>query len=382
MNIDSLLSSMVEMRASDLHLKADRPPLMRVDGKLEPIDHEAVSVDELIETFRNMMSETQLAMYVDTREADFSYEVAGVARYRVNLFHQRGLPGGVIRMIPTDIPTIEDLGLPEVLKDLTQQPQGLVLVTGPTGSGKSTTLAAMINHINHTRHVHVMTLEDPIEFTYEDTIATINQRELGSDTLSLKEGLKRVLRQDPDVILMGEMRDAETIETAIHAAETGHLVFSTLHTNDAKQSIDRILDSFPAERGGQIRQMLALSLRGVVSQRLVRKKEGGRTGALEILINSPAISELIEAGNTRDIEKAIVSAGEYYKMQNFNMALYDLVQEGTVHSEIALASSPNPADLELMLKGIKKGGGDDESFRPVEAEKPKPKLKLAKDTFR
>lgn len=380
MNIDTLLSSMVEANASDLHLKAGRPPLMRVDGKLEPIDHPEISLEELTETLQEMMSDTQYEAFQTSREADFSYEIQDVARYRVNFFHQRGLPGGVIRMIPTEIPTIEELCLPDVLKELTDNPQGLILVTGPTGSGKSTSLAAMVNHINHTRPVHIMTLEDPIEFTYNDDMATINQRELGSDTLSLTEGLKRVLRQDPDIILMGEMRDAETIETAIHAAETGHLVFSTLHTNDAKQSVDRILDSFPAERGAQIRQMLALSLKGIISQRLVRKKEGGRTGALEILINSPNMSELIQAGKTRDIEKAMLTTGEYYKMQTFNQALNTLVEEDTITQETALASSTNPADLELMFKGIRKGAGDDEEDLQAE-EVVKPKLKLNKDTF-
>ncbi len=380
MNIDLVLSSMVEANASDLHLKAGRPPLMRIDGKLKPTELPTINLDELTSIFKTMMSQTQWDNFEKCREADFSYEVQDVARYRVNLFHQRGIVGGVIRMIPTKIPTIEELHLPKILQDLTQHPQGLILVTGPTGSGKSTTLAAMINHINQTRHVHIMTLEDPIEFTYEDNFATINQRELGTDTLSLKEGLKRVLRQDPDIILMGEMRDAETIETAIHAAETGHLVFSTLHTNDAKQSVDRILDSFPSDRGGQIRQMLALSLKGIISQRLVRKKTGGRTGALEILINSPNVSELIEAGNTRDIEKAILTAGEYYGMQNFNQALNQLVEKDIISEEVALSASTNPADLELMFKGIKKGGGD-EDFAP-EPTKAKPQLKLDKETFR
>ena len=265
------------------------------------------------------------------------------------------LIGAVLRMIPIEIPTIDQLGLPAVLKDLVTQKQGLILVTGPTGSGKSTSLAAMIDHINDTRAIHLITIEDPVEFVYTDKRATINQRELGSDTLTLADALRGALRQDPDIILMGEMRDAETMEFGMHAAETGHLVFSTLHTNDAKQTVDRILDTFPPGKTGQIRMLLALTLSGVLSQRLVKRADGnGRVAALEILINSPNVQQLILEGKTKEIEKAMAKASDYYRMQTYNQALLKLVQDGVVTEKEALENTANPDELKLAFRGITK----------------------------
>jgi twitching motility protein PilT len=261
-----------------------------------------------------------------------------------------------------------------VLKDICQAPQGLVLVTGPTGSGKSTSLAAMITYINDTQPLHIVTIEDPIEFIYADKMCTVRQRQLGTDVKSLAEALRRVLRQDPDVILMGEMRDPETIELAMHAAETGHLVFSTLHTNDAKQTIDRIVDAFPSEGHGQVRAQLGLALQAVVSQRLVRRADGsGRVAAMEIMINSPQIRDLILEGKTTSIEKAMAASGDFYRMQTFNQALAKMVQDRLVAESEAMAASTNPNDLKLMLKGVTGG-----SISSGKATETRPALKISK----
>jgi twitching motility protein PilT len=260
-----------------------------------------------------------------------------------------------------------------VLKDICQAPQGMVLVTGPTGSGKSTTLAAMITHINDTQPLHIVTIEDPIEFVYTDKMCTVRQRQLGSDVKSLSEALRRVLRQDPDVILMGEMRDPETIELAMHAAETGHLVFSTLHTNDAKQSIDRIIDAFPSDAHGQIRAQLGLSLQAVISQRLVRRADGsGRVAAMEVLINS----QLILEGKTQAIEKAMAASGDYYRMQTFNQSLAKLTLDKAITEAEATAASTSPNDLKLLLKGVT-GGGISAGGKATQSET-RPAMKINK----
>ena len=366
MDLDLLLDEMVTREASDCHLKIGRPPLFRISGELLPTEFPVVQASELKDALRRVMEPRVLQAFEDTRDADFSYGLAGRGRFRVNAFHQRGAVGVVIRHIPLAIPTIDSMGLPPVLKDLVQKPQGLILVTGPTGSGKSTTLASMISHINNTRAVHVMTVEDPIEFVYGDERATINQRQLGTDTPSLQEALRRVLRQDPDVILIGEMRDRATIELALHAAETGHLVFSTLHTNDAKQSVDRIIDSFPQEAHKQLCKMLSLSIVAVLSQRLCRKADGhGRVAAIEIMINSPQVQQLLESGSTLDIEKAIATSGDYYRMQTFNQALAELVTGRRITAEEALESSTNPDDLRLLLRGIRGTGGGSRAGAPA-----------------
>jgi twitching motility protein PilT len=364
MDLDFCLRELERQNGSDLHLKVGRPPLMRIRGDLLPTDTPPLSEDELRSSLYSIMNEKLIKNFEENCEADFSYEIEGLARFRVNIFIQRGHIGSVMRIIPLDVPTIETLGLPKVLNTIAENLDGLVLVTGPTGSGKSTSLAAMIEHINQTEPLHVMTIEDPIEFVYEDKVATINQRELGIDTGTLGNALKAVLRQDPDVILMGEMRDPETIGFGITAAETGHLVFATLHTNDAKQTIERILDTMPPDARDMIRAQLSILLRAIVCQHLCKRADGtGRIAAQEILVNSPNISQLIEEGKTRSIDRAMLEGG-YYGMQTFNQALHDLVMKNLITEEEAMESTANPEDLKLMFRGIQKGtsAGEVEAF--------------------
>ncbi|MHC5018657.1 MAG: type IV pilus twitching motility protein PilT [Planctomycetota bacterium] len=374
MNIEGLLTEMVNREASDCHLKVGRPPLFRIAGELLPTEFPQVDRASVLSELQRIMDPRVYQAFETDMDADFSHGIPGYGRYRFNAYHQRGEVGVVIRHIPETVPTIDAMGLPSVLKDLVQKPQGLVLVTGPTGSGKSTSLAAMIQEINHSRAVHIMTVEDPIEFVYSDERACINQRQLGTDTPSLKEALRRVLRQDPDIILMGEMRDKETIEMALHAAETGHLVFSTLHTNDAKQSVDRVIDSFPTEQHTQLFKVLSLCLVGVISQRLCKRADGhGRIAAMEIMINSPQVQALLEEGRTMDIEKAISTSGDYYRMQTFNQSLAGLVTQRLISAEEAMSKSSNPDDLRLLLRGVVGSGGGrgaaDTGFRPSDAPK-------------
>jgi twitching motility protein PilT len=359
LDLDRLLQELGERGGSDLHLKVGRPPLYRLAGDLVPTAYPEVSRAELQEAIFRMMGPAVKKRFEENLEVDFSYEVPGLARFRVNAFVQRSDIGAVFRLIPLEVPTIDSLGLPEVLKHLAAQPNGLVVVTGPTGCGKSTTLACMIQHINQTRPVHVITIEDPIEFVYTDELATLNQRELGLDTYDLHRSLRATLRQDPDVILMGEMRDKDTMRFAITAAETGHLVFSTLHTVDAKQTLDRILDAFPDE-AKQLRMQLALLLRGIISQKLLKRADGtGMIPAFEILINSPNIRQIIEEGSTRDIQKAM-EADPYYGMTTFNQSLLSLVRNGLVSEEEAMEASDAPDDLRLALRGVTKGAASNE----------------------
>jgi len=367
--IDDLFKEVIARGSSDLHLKVGRPPLMRIQGELLPTEYEVLTAESLKAMVYPLLRPEQVSMLEKDLELDFAYTIAGQARFRVNLFHQRGELGLVSRMIPLRVPTIDELGLPDTFKELSLRKQGLVLVTGPTGSGKSTSLAAMVQHINQNQYRHVVTLEDPIEFVHADINSTVNQRELGLDTWSLSEALKRVLRQDPDVILIGEMRDPATMETAMRAAETGHLVLSTLHTNDAKQSMDRILDSFEGGMQNQIRTLLSLTLLGVFSQRLVPRADGsGRVAAVEIMVNSPAVAKLLAEGKTRDIEAAIGKSTGYYGMRTFNQALSQLVVDGLVTAETALANSTTPSDLKLMLKGIGSGSAAIDKLREEPAK--------------
>jgi twitching motility protein PilT len=355
-DIDAILKELVGRRGSDLHLKVGRPPLMRISSDLLPSEFAPLGKEDMEATLRRLLGDAGWERLLNEFEVDASYEIKDVARFRLNAFKERGQFGAAMRVIPLVTPTIDGMGLPAVLKDICQAPQGLVLVTGPTGSGKSTTLAAMITHINDTAPLHIVTIEDPIEFLYTDKMCTIRQRQLGNDVKSLAEALRRVLRQDPDVILMGEMRDPETIELAMHAAETGHLVFSTLHTNDAKQTIDRIINSFPSDAHGQVRAQMGLALQAVVSQRLVRRADGsGRVAAMEILINSPQIRELIQEGKTAAIEKAMAASGDYYRMQTFNQSLAKLVMDRAITEAEASATSTSPNDLKLLLKGVSSG---------------------------
>lgn len=355
MDIEYLLRELDNKGGSDLHLKVGRPPLMRIAGDLLQTDSAPLTDSELRAALYEMMGERIVKKFEDSLESDFSYDIPGMARFRVNIFVQRGNIGAVMRLIPMDVPTVDLLGLPPVLKTISENLDGLVLVTGPTGSGKSTTLASMIEHVNNTAPVHVITIEDPIEFVYEDKMATINQRELGIDTGSLSAALRAALRQDPDVILMGEMRDPETIGFGITAAETGHLVFATLHTNDAKQTIERILDTMPPDARDMVRAQISILLRAIVCQHLCKRADGtGRVAAQEILVNSPQMSQLIEEGKTRSIDRALTEGG-YYGMQTFNQALYNLVQDGTISQDEALTATANPEDLKLMFRGIQRG---------------------------
>ncbi len=353
MKIDIYLKELVEKNGSDLHLKVGRPPLMRIMGELLPTSHPPISKKEIEGILLSMLTEIQMNKLEKERDIDFSYLIEGVARFRGNIFHQMGNLGAVFRCIPFHIKTIDDLELPEILKDIVSAQQGLILVTGPTGCGKSTTLAAMIHHINERVNKHIVTAEDPIEFVHEDLKCTINQREIGSDARSFTESVKKAMRQDPDVILVGEMRDNETINMALRASETGHLVLSTLHTTYAKQSINRIIDAFPIEDQEYIRVRASMTLRAVIAQKLVVKADGsGRIAALEIMLNTPTIKKMIAEDRLDEIDKIIVESKKLYKMQSLNQHLLDYVRDGIITREEALATSQNPNDLKILFNTL------------------------------
>lgn len=330
-SIDEILSTAVRNRASDIHFSAGAPVRARIDGDLSlmPEFPDVIQPQWLFDNFERMMTPTIYENYKKSNESDISYSVPGAGRFRVNAFVQQALPGAVFRIIPTKIKSLEDLGMSEALTELTKKPKGLVLVTGPTGSGKSTTLAAMIDSINQTRPEHIMTIEDPIEFVHISKKSLINQREVGSDTMSFGEALKRVLRQDPDVILVGELRDAETISTALTAAETGHLVFGTLHTQSAVKTIDRIIDSFPGEQQSQVKSQLADTIQAVVAQSLLKRIGGGRVAATEVMIRTDAISNMIRDGKVEQIYSSI-QAGAEHGMHTLDQELRRLVAAGII----------------------------------------------------
>lgn len=333
--IDDLLKMAAENRASDIHLTVESPPVMRIDGALKRIGEGVLSREDIENLVQKLMNEFQAREFSEKGELDFSYSLSGVGRFRVNAFRQRGSVGVVIRLIPFLIPTPEQLGLPAPCVELAKLHKGLVLVTGPTGSGKSTTLASLVDYINRTRSAHVVTVEDPIEYLHKHRMSLVNQREIGNDTLSFANALRSVLRQDPDVILVGEMRDLETISTAITAAETGHLVFSTLHTNDATQAIDRIIDVFPPHQQQQIRVQLAAVLQGIIAQQLLpRIDRQGRIAALEVLLATPAVRNLIREGKTHQIPTVIQTNGKL-GMQSMEKAIQDLLRSGVISNETA-----------------------------------------------
>ncbi|HEX3582231.1 MAG TPA: PilT/PilU family type 4a pilus ATPase [Thermoanaerobaculia bacterium] len=350
--LNDLLVYMAKQEASDLHLKPMRPPLVRVRGKLIPVKTDPLKPPDLERLLLPLLSKQQREKFDATQAVDFGYGVPGVARFRANVYMQRGTVGAVFRRIPIQVQTIDQLELPEAVRELTQIPDGLVLVTGPTGSGKSTTLAAMISHISDNEPLHIVTIEDPIEFLFIDKIAAISQREVGTDTPSFKEALRNAMRQDPDVVMVGEMRDVETMQTVLTAAETGHLVFSTLHTNNAAQTIDRIIDSFPPEQHKQIRAQLALVLRGIISLKLVKTKEGRLTAAVEVLKNSPQIAKMVEEGNSKEILEAIESSVGVFRMQSMNQSLIALLVHQKINYEDAMALSSDPDDLSLKLRKL------------------------------
>jgi twitching motility protein PilT len=343
--IDNLLRDLVDRNASDLHLKAGKPPIMRIHGELVRVPEYSMTVEEHNNLLLGALNEERQEKLREFKEVDLSYYVPGASRFRVNMFWQRGEMGAVFRVIPFSVRTIDDLRMPQACKTLSLLPRGLVLVTGPTGSGKTTSLAAMVNHINLNKRCHVMTIEDPIEYVHEDKTAIINQRELGTDTHSFADALKHVMRQNPDVILVGEMRDLETIQLAITAAETGHLVFSTVHTVDAAQTIDRVVDVFPPDQQPQIRTQLSVTLQGVISQTLLPTKDGqGRVAAFELMVVTPSIRTLIRDGKTHQLYLDIQTGAEL-GMQTLDGCLLNLVKEGKIDYEHALARCSQPQDF-------------------------------------
>jgi len=353
MNIDDLLRIATERKASDLHLKVGNYPHLRIDGELVPLtDQPRVSAEDMLTMAFSMMSARQKQKFKDTTEIDMAYGVAGLGRFRVNIFQQRGNVGLVLRVIPTKIRALDELFLPKVVEQICEMPRGLVLVTGVTGSGKSTTLAAMVDRVNSSRAEHIITIEDPIEFLHRDKKGYVNQREIGVDTPSFSAALRASLRQDPDVILVGEMRDLETISTALHAAETGHMVFSTLHTLDAVETVNRIISIFPPPEQKQIRLQLAAVLRAIVSQRLVRRCDTeGRVPAVEVMINTAFIREcVLVPEKTRSIRDAIAAGTSQYGMQTFDQSLWDLFQAGLVAYETALENASNADDLSCACR--------------------------------
>lgn len=352
-NLHQLLKAMLEQGATDLHVTMNSPPMLRLDGRLVPLRTPPFSADDSRTLCYSILSDKQKHRFEENLELDLSFGVKGLARFRANLYMQKGAVAGAFRLIPYEIRTFETLGLPEIVRDLARKPRGLVLVTGPTGSGKSTTLAAMLDMINKTRREHIITLEDPIEYIHNHQKCLVNQREIGADSDSFSNALKSILRQDPDVVLIGEMRDPETISAALTVAETGHLTFGTLHTNSALQTINRIIDVFPPHQQSQIRAQLSFVLEGVLCQALLPKKGGGRALSLEVMVPTPAIRNLMREDKVHQIYSQMqVGQGEH-GMQTFNQSLAELVLNGTIERDIALKRSSQPQELMSMLKSGK-----------------------------
>jgi len=347
--LDDLLAACVYNEGSDLHLKADSSPLIRIYGDLMPLDIDPLTADEVKQLCMSSLTDIQKARFLDEWELDFAYEIEGLARFRGNIYVQRGNIGGAFRVIPYEIKSVEDLQLPEICKRFAERPRGLVLVTGPAGSGKSTTQAAMIDYINRNYPLHVITIEDPVEFVHTDNQALINQRELDTDTLSFPNALRAALREDPDVILIGEMRDLETIKLAITAAETGHLVFGTLHTTDSVQTVDRVIDVFPAHQQSQVRQQMSANLLGVVSQNLVKRVDGqGRIAVFEILVAIPAVRNLIREGKTHQIG-SLIQVGQRHGMMSLDQSLATLVINKVVSYDDAISRASNVQEFRALV---------------------------------
>jgi len=384
MELDSLLARAVSLGATDIHLKVGRPPVVRLDGELTPmVDVPPLGEHDLTSVLERVTSHAKERMrgFQETGDLDIAYSTDNLPRFRVNGFRQRGATSFAFRVIPKKVPTFEELSLPPGVRTLAEERRGLVLVTGATGSGKTTTLAAMLGHINRTRQQHIVTLEDPIEIMHEDIGCIINQREIGLDTASFGEGLRRALRQDPDVILIGELRDAETAMTALQAAESGHLVLSTLHTVDAAETLGRMIEFFPGVKQAQVRSIMAGVLKGVLSQRLLPKVDGGRIAALEVMITNARIAELIRESRTDEIADAI-EEGEFFHMQTFRRALIELVIGGEIDREVAANASSNRHDFLIALEHALKQQHVDREVEEAEAEgKPTgielPELRLA-----
>ena len=347
-----LLEDMIQKRASDLHLTAGVPPEFRIDGVLVPqAEHEVLAPEATAALAYSVMSDEQRKKFETTHELDFSFGIKNMARFRANVYLQRGVVTMAIRQIPYDILPMEKLGLPPVVKEFTNRHRGLVLVTGPTGSGKSTTLASMIDRINGSRQCHIITIEDPIEYVHHHKKSIVNQREVGADTNTFVTALKYVLRQDPDILLVGEMRDLETIEAAITIAETGHLVFATLHTNSAYEAVNRIADAFPSDQRSMIFTQLAFVLEGVITQQLIPRRTGGRVMCAEVLVCTPAIKAVIREGKTHQIY-SLMQAGQKFGMQTMNQALLQCVLDRTLTPEAALERCSDRQELETMLSKV------------------------------
>ncbi len=367
MNFDfaDILLEVISAGASDLHLTVGAPPMVRERGRLRPLDYPKLTSQDTREIVYSILNNDQRKKLENEWQIDLSYSVPGRARFRVNAYFQRASIGAVMRTIPQEIPRFDALGLPEILKDFTRKPRGIVLVTGPTGSGKSTTLASMIDMINEERHEHIMTVEDPIEFLHKHKNCVVNQRELGSDATSFAAALKSALRQDPDVILVGEMRDLETMSTAITAAETGHLVFATLHTQDTSQTIDRIVDSFPPAQQHQVRTQLSIALQGVVTQQLIATADGtSRVCATEVMVPTAAVRNLIREGKTHQLYSALQTGGSH-GMQTMDSSLADLVRAGKLTQKQAEARSSTPEELRRLLEATGTAGAAVPAQPPV-----------------
>ncbi len=369
LNFKAVLQQMVQRSASDLHLKVGRPPTLRVNGDLVPLDLPPLRPNDLVELAKELMTPQQLKDFAEERESDFATGVPGIGRFRVNVYLQRGTLAFALRIVPHRVPRLEELNLPPVLGELAMMPRGLILVTGVTGSGKSTALAAMIQHINERRQANIITIEDPIEFLHRDQKCHINQREVGTDTGSFGQALRRVLRQDPDVVLLGEIRDLETLDTALKAADTGHTVFSTLHTTDATQSINRVLSFYPPHEQAEVRFALASALAGIVSLRLVpRSDRSGRVPACEVLVNTPAVRD-----NIRDMTKALnipelIREGTIqYGMQSFDQSLMSWYTKGAISYDSAAFYATSPNEFALRAQGV--AGSSDTSWDNFERDR-------------
>jgi twitching motility protein PilT len=358
--LPDLLKTLVEKSGSDLHITINTPPQVRVHGHLERLEGGDMTAAETKQLAYSVLTDAQKKRFEETLELDFSFGIKGVARFRCNMFNQRGAVGAVYRVIPEKIRTFQELGLPPVLSTLAERPRGLVLVTGPTGSGKSTTLAAMIDKINKERHDHILTIEDPIEFVHQHQNCLVNQREVHSDTQSFAMALRAALREDPDIVLIGEMRDLETVESALRIAETGHLTFGTLHTNSASQTINRIIDIFPPNQQSQVRTQLSLVLEGIVCQALLPKISGGRVASLEIMVPTPGIRNLIREDKIHQIYSAMQTGQEKMGMQTMNQSLATLYQKKQITLETALGASSNRDELQDLINrgvGVVAGAG-------------------------
>jgi twitching motility protein PilT len=388
MEINDLLRKAYALDASDLHIKVGSPPILRIFGELTPLTTEGkVSHEDATRMALSVMTPAQTEIFKKKSDLDLAYSVPGLGRFRCNVFMQRGTVGLVFRVIPTRIPTIDELNLPEVIKKISMEQRGLILVTGTTGSGKSTTLAAMIDLINTSRTEHVMTIEDPIEYLHRDKKSIINQREIGSDTESFSKALRQALRQDPDIILVGEMRDFETIQTSLVAAETGHLVLSTLHTIDAAETINRIIAVFPPYQHKQVRMQLAAVLKGIISMRLMPKADGkGRVPAVEVLVATATIKDcVLDPDKTKMITDVIQQGAIHYGMQTFDQSLFSLYRTGLITYEEALRRATNPDDFILKVKGIQSTSElsieEQLAMKPEKPTKPEEKDKMKIERF-